>query len=126
MKTNITFKILGYIAILIVFSGVLMTLGRFIGEHSLEIIFVLPVIYGFCFFRWTYQTLGKRLKYGNDCMLYAAATIAACALVVNTSIFTIEFFSITMKNVFGYVITTVLATSSMIKLLITYDEYKSS
>ncbi|EPR2254642.1 hypothetical protein [Enterobacter hormaechei] len=126
MKTNITFKILGYIAILIVFSGVLMTLGRFIGEHSLEIIFVLPVIYGFCFFRWTYQTLGKRLKYGNDCMLYAAATIAACALVVNTSIFTIEFFSITMKNVFGYVITTVLATSSMIKLLITYDEYKNS
>ncbi|WP_155492748.1 hypothetical protein [Pluralibacter gergoviae] len=75
MKTNITFKILGYIAILIVFSSVLMTLGRFIGEHSLEIIFVLPVIYGFCFFRWTYQTLGKRLKYGNDCMLYAAATI---------------------------------------------------
>lgn len=73
-----------------------------------------------------YPSLDKKLKYGNERVLYAAATIAACALILNTTAFTIEFFAMTMKNVFGYIMTTILATCSVIKLLITYDEYKKS
>lgn len=126
MKFKPAYNIATYIILLIIFSIISIKIGALIREHSLQIIFIIPIIYGYVLFKYLHPSLGKKLKYGNECVLYAAATLAACALVVNTSIFTIQFFEITMKNIFGYVITTILATSSVIKLLITIDDYKNS
>ncbi|MEQ9886454.1 hypothetical protein [Pectobacterium zantedeschiae] len=66
------------------------------------------------------------MKHANDFFIYAGATFAACSLIMNTTNNPMDFFNSTMKNLIGYLITTALATSTVIKLLITYDEYKNS
>ncbi|EKN6046451.1 hypothetical protein DVQ27_21315 [Yersinia enterocolitica] len=126
MSCYIIKEIAIYVIMLIVFSCLLIFIGQFVEKHSLPILLLIPICYGFYLHKKLYPILKKKMKFGNECILYAAATIAACALIINTTQLSIEFFSLTMKNVVGYIITTILATSTLIKLLITYDEYKNS
>lgn len=115
-----------YVIMLVAFSCLLIFIGKVVEKYSLPILLMIPIFYGFYLYKNLYPILKKKMKFGNECILYAAATIAACALIINTPHLSIEFFSLTMKNIVGYIITTILATSTLIKLLITYDEYKNS
>ncbi|HCE8948982.1 hypothetical protein [Morganella morganii] len=126
MSSSIIIRIAIYVIMLVAFSCLLIFIGKVVEKYSLPILLMIPIFYGFYLYKNPYPILKKKMKFGNECILYAAATIAVCALIINTTHLSIEFFSLTMKNIAGYIITTMLATSTLIKLLITYDEYKNS
>ncbi|MEI7154864.1 hypothetical protein [Pectobacterium carotovorum] len=126
MSSSIIIRIAIYVIMLVAFSCLLIFIGQFVEKYSLPILLMIPIFYGFYLHKNLYPILKKKMKFGNECILYAAATIAACVLIINIIHLSIEFFSLTMKNVVSYIITTILATSTLIKLLITHDEYKNS
>ncbi|EAT2223310.1 hypothetical protein BZH87_22875 [Salmonella enterica] len=102
-------------------------IGYYILEYRMQILFLLPIVWGGLLAHGTYKRYGDLLRSGSDCALFLVATITSAYLVINTTSDKVEFFESYMKNGFGFLVTYIFAAAASVRFYISaIDLYNSS
>lgn len=115
--------------VIFIFSllNALNIIGYYILTYSMQILFLLPIIWGGLLAHGTYKRYGDLLRSGSDCALFLVATITSAYLVINTASDDVDFFEKHMINGLGFLITYVFAVAASVRFYISaIDLYNSS